>query len=84
MTSNSWESTIELRQAGAPGNGYDDPVWLFDAVPPADWFIGGGIEHAALAEDGGRTIAVSYDTRASGAQQGLHLVTFRFAEGGAR
>jgi hypothetical protein len=81
VTTNIWESVIELRQAGEPGSGYDDPVWLFNAVPPADWFIGGGVEHAALATEGGRMIAVSYYTNASGAEQGLHLVRFRFAQG---
>ena len=79
---NIWDSTIELRRADGPAGHYDEPVRLFDAVPPDDWFIGGGIEHAALAQDGGRTIAVSYYTNATGPEQGLHLVTFRFAEGG--
>ncbi|MBI5490882.1 MAG: hypothetical protein HY905_26355 [Deltaproteobacteria bacterium] len=82
VTVDIWNSAIELRRSEAPGGGYDDPVRLFDAVPPEEWFIGGGIEHAALAEEGGRTIAVSYFTNAAGPKRGLHLVTFRFAEGG--
>lgn len=82
VTANIWDSTIELRTAEAPAEGYGDPVVLFDATPPDDWFIAGGVEHSALSADGGRTIAVSYFTTTSGAGNGLHLVAFRFAEGG--
>lgn len=83
VTANIWDSTIELRRSDAASSGFDDPVRLFDAAPPAEWFIEGGIEHSGLAEENGRTIAVSYFTSASGPEQGLHLVTFRFAQGGA-
>jgi hypothetical protein len=80
IAANIWDSTIELRRSDNPAGGYGEPVRLFDAVAADDRFIAGGIEHSALAADGGRTIAVSYYTDASAPEQGLHMVTFRFSE----
>jgi hypothetical protein len=75
-----WDPGIALYRADAAAGSYGDPVRLFDAVPPDDWFIGGGVEHSALADEGGRTIAVSYFSGGSGPEHGLHLVRFRFEE----
>lgn len=80
VTANIWESTIELRHSDEAAGDYRDAIHMFDAVPPDDWFIGGGIAHAALSSESGRTIAVSYYTDVSGPDDGLHLVTFRFDE----
>jgi hypothetical protein len=77
-TPNIWESTIEVRVSSTPGGSFGDPFVLFDAVGPEDWFIGGGVEHSALGSADGRTIAVTYYTDATGPDNGLHLITFRF------
>lgn len=77
-TPNIWDSTIEVRLSSTPGGSFGDPIVLFDAVGPEGWFIGGGVEHAALGSTDGRTIAISYYTDTSGPAFGLHLVTFRF------
>jgi hypothetical protein len=75
-----WNNRIVLHRADRVEGGYGDPVPLLDAVPPDDWFIGGGAAHAALGAADGGTIVVSYFTSASGTGHGLHLVTFRFEE----
>ncbi len=72
-----WESDIELRAAATPRGPFGDAVELFDALPPDDWFIGGGRVHPALGAPDGRTIAVSYHTRTADLAE-LHLVQFHF------
>jgi len=72
-----WESTIVLRLARDPWGGFGFRWRLFEAVPPDDWFIGGGVEHAALRSADGLTLAVTYSTTAAAGPAGLHLVTVR-------
>jgi hypothetical protein len=76
-----FESRVVLYRASEPTGEFDGPVGLFDAVEPASFFVGGGIEHAALSEESGRTLHVSYHTNAEGPEHGLHLVSFRFLGG---
>jgi hypothetical protein len=70
-----WASEIVLRTAAAPEGEFARPSPLVHAVPPEDWFIGGGAAHAALASPGGDTLVVSYHTGADAGPPGLHLVT---------
>jgi hypothetical protein len=75
-----WSSTMALRvfeEGEEPDVG--PPVTLVQAVPPHDWFIGGGSEHAALGSEDGRDLVVSYSTDPTGQNAELHLVTVRLA-----
>lgn len=75
-----WSPSVAMRVLAEPdGSVVGSPVTLFAAVPPGDWFIGGGSEHAALGSADGREIVVSYSTDPTGAGPDLHLVTLRLA-----
>jgi hypothetical protein len=71
-------SSVILSRSAEPTGDFDSPDVLFDAVKPASFFLAGGIEHAALSEEAGRIVRVSYFTNADGPEHGLHLVSFRF------
>ena len=71
---------VEVRVSDRPESAFSDPLRLFDAVKPTEWFVQGGREHAALRREDGRTVAVSYHVGNAGAATGLHLVSFRFDE----
>ncbi|MGE0402695.1 MAG: hypothetical protein AB7T06_38685 [Kofleriaceae bacterium] len=58
---------------------YGHRITAFDVLPPTQWFVSGGREHASLRTDP-RSIAVTYATD-NPAAPGLHLVEFRFFEG---
>ena len=74
---NIWESTVELRVAPEPWGSWGDARVLFDAVAPDSWFIGGGVEHAALRSADGATLAITYHVVSATGPSGLHLVSYR-------
>ncbi|MGB8298291.1 MAG: hypothetical protein WCG85_22950 [Polyangia bacterium] len=71
-----FESRFYVRRMLSATGDMDRRIAIFDALPPASWFLGGGREHSGLRRSP-RTIHVSYSTSAAAAP-GLHLATFRF------
>ena len=71
-----FESRFYVRRMPSAAGELDRRIAIFDALPPASWFLGGGREHSGLRRNP-RTIHVSYSTSAAGAP-GLHLASFRF------
>ena len=71
VTADIFSSEISLRTSAQPWDGWSDPEPLLSVVPPSDWFIGGGREHASLRSDDGKTLAISY------ANPTLHLARVR-------
>lgn len=69
-----WGSRFVAYLADEATGPYSNAIRLFDAVKPASFFLAGGQEHAALAGDGDRLLALSYFTNAEGPLHGLHLV----------
>lgn len=76
-----WNSNVVLSLSTEATGDFENTAILFDEVPPSSFFIAGGLEHAALSEDDGRIVRVSYFTNAEGQGHGLHLVSFRFFGG---
>lgn len=79
VTMDVFQSRAAVRLATSPTEPFSRPFPLFDAIPPDDWFIGGGVEHPALRAENGRTLRISYTTN-NVEDPGLHLTTFRFHE----
>lgn len=71
-----FESRFYVRRMPSATGAMDRRTAIFDALPPASWFLGGGREHSGLRRSP-RTIHVSYSTSGEAAP-GLHLATFRF------
>jgi hypothetical protein len=72
-----WESQVVAYTAPVPTGPWEGPDVLFDAVPPASFFLAGGVEHQSLAAQGDQLLRLSYFTNTTGPAHGLHLVTLQ-------
>jgi len=71
-----FESRFYVRRMPSATSEMDRRIAIFDALPPASGFLGGGREHSGLRRSP-RTIHVTYSTSGVAAP-GLHLASFRF------